>query len=145
MRITRRATHFIVSILACLALAVPAVAADHAVTVSGVAFAPVSVTIQVGDKVIWSVTGGGHTVTSGTGCVGDGLFDSGFVGPGGSFEYTFNTAGTYDYFCIPHCGCCVMVGVVVVEEAAECMLLCPLGDGGRSVASDRPKSPRLQR
>jgi plastocyanin len=29
-------------------------------------------------------------------------FDSGFMAPGGTFEYTFTVPGTYRYFCVPH-------------------------------------------
>ena len=29
-------------------------------------------------------------------------FDSGFMGPGAKFDYTFTTPGTYKYTCVPH-------------------------------------------
>lgn len=34
---------------------------------------------------------------------------------GKTFEYTFETAGTYDYFCIPHKGL-ETIGQIVVSE-----------------------------
>jgi plastocyanin len=42
-------------------------------------------------------------------------FDSGFVAPGGKYDYTFSVPGTYRYFCLPHeqAG---MVGTIVVKK-----------------------------
>lgn len=45
-----------------------------------------------------------HTVTSGNidkGNIGK-EFDSGFISAGRSFQHTFNSTGTYDYFCFIH-------------------------------------------
>jgi plastocyanin len=53
---------------------------------------------------------GRHTVTS----KDDGVFDSGMMGKGQSFSFTFDKAGEYPYFCSPHPG---MVGTVVVTES----------------------------
>ena len=41
-------------------------------------------------------------VTSGT--IGDvtGMFDSGLFMTGTTYEFTFDTEGTYDYFCMVH-------------------------------------------
>jgi plastocyanin len=52
---------------------------------------------------------GRHTVTS-----KDGAFDSGMMGKGQSFSYTFDKAGEYQYFCQPHPN---MAGTVVVTES----------------------------
>lgn len=47
-----------------------------------------------------------HTVTSGTtdGRSGnpDGDFDSGNMDTGDTFEFTFDTEGTFPYYCTPH-------------------------------------------
>jgi plastocyanin len=42
-------------------------------------------------------------------------FDSGFLPPGGKYDYTFKVPGTYRYFCLPHekSG---MVGTIVVKK-----------------------------
>jgi plastocyanin len=42
-------------------------------------------------------------------------FDSGFMKPGATFDYTFTVPGTYKYLCLPHekDG---MIGVVVVSK-----------------------------
>lgn len=50
-----------------------------------------------------------HTVTS-----SGGLFDSGHIAAGEIYEYTFDSAGTYDYVCTLHSG---MTGTVIVGES----------------------------
>ena len=44
---------------------------------------------------------------------GAGAFDSGDIGPGGSFTWTFRERGEYRYVCIPHEGA-AMVGTIMV-------------------------------
>ena len=91
----------------------------------GLSFSPSSLTIRVGDTVQWSWSSGGHTVTSGSQCSADGQFcspsDSNCASAlpsnqGATYSHTFSTAGTFPYFCIPHCGF-GMVGTIVVEAA----------------------------
>jgi nitrite reductase (NO-forming) len=82
------------------------------------AYDPLTLTIEAGTTVRWTNEDTvAHTVTSGTsdGSVGtaDGAFDSGFINPGETWEYTFDDPGEYDYFCAPHPW---MVGVVVVTD-----------------------------
>lgn len=85
-----------------------------------------SVTIQVGETVRWTHSGSvQHTVTSGEGAggnAGDGLpdgagqgLDSGTLSSGDTFEFTFNTAGTWTYYCEVHPGI-MFEATVVVEE-----------------------------
>lgn len=64
-------------------------------------FAPLNLTITHGTTVTW-MNGDGiiHTVTSATGS-GE-TFDSGNLGGGATFTHTFNTAGTYAYYCKIH-------------------------------------------
>ena len=73
-----------------------AVAANRSVAISGFAFAPASLTINVGDRVTWrnsdSVT---HTATAGA-------FDTGDIDPGTSASVRFTKPGTYRYVCTPH-------------------------------------------
>ena len=73
--------------------------------------------IQVGTTVRWEWDDDGfdHSTTSGPcpPCTGDGLWDSGVMSTG-QFEYTFHTAGSFPYFCIPHIDM-NMVGEVVVS------------------------------
>ncbi len=63
-------------------------------------FDPANITIEPGTTVTWVQSGDNpHTTTS-----YDGLWDSGMIegGSGGTFSFTFEEPGTYDYFCIPH-------------------------------------------
>jgi plastocyanin len=63
-------------------------------------FDPANITVEPGTTVTWVQSGNNpHTTTS-----YDGLWDSGMIegGSGGTFSFTFEEPGTYDYFCIPH-------------------------------------------
>jgi len=80
-------------------------------------FQPNTLTINVGTTVTWvNQDGFIHTVTSGTSpSETSGLFDSGNLSGGQTFSFTFDKAGTYDYFCIPHYSL-GMIGKVIVNE-----------------------------
>jgi plastocyanin len=84
--------------------------AASAVTIEGFAFNPQTIEIAVGDSVTWTNNDSApHTVTqnpSGSG------FQSGRIDQGMSFSFTFDTAGTYEYFCEFHSS---MSGTVVVN------------------------------
>lgn len=97
----------------------------------GLRFEPERVSVAVGGTVTWTnVSGFGHTVTAyedrlpaGAEFFASGGFDSeaaavadmagGLVGDGETYRHTFRTAGTFQYFCIPHEGS-GMTGVVRV-------------------------------
>ncbi|KKL76151.1 hypothetical protein LCGC14_2047770 [marine sediment metagenome] len=72
------------------------------------------VTVAIGNTVSWvNDDEQVHTVTSGTPTGGpDGLFDSGMISSGGSFHQTYDTVGTFDYYCIVHPW---MQGTVIAE------------------------------
>jgi len=89
-------------------------AATVDVQVADFQFTPSTVTVQTGDTVRWTWGNSGHSVTSGSGCASNGLFDSGVRNTGFVFTFTFNTPGTFPYFCIPHCSI-GMVGSVTVS------------------------------
>ena len=83
------------------------------VTVSDFKFTPACIKVTAGETVTWTNTGMPvHTVTSDSGAPV--TFDSGALGSGGTFHFTFLAAGTVDYHCIPHQSL-GMVGTVVVE------------------------------
>jgi hypothetical protein len=70
-------------------------------------FSPSTVNINPGDTVLWNWVGGNpHSTTSGTNCnyngPGPNTWDSG-IKSSGTFQFTFNTAGNFPYFCTPHC------------------------------------------
>jgi plastocyanin len=92
-------------------------------------FDPANLTIQVGDTVRWIWDSPSHTVTSGgSSCAADNIFCSpnntncasapssstGFI-----YTRTFNTAGTFNYFCKVHCFTQGMTGTITVQAAAS--------------------------
>lgn len=86
--------------------------AQGSVTIDVVDFAfnPGSVTVEVGTTVTWVNNGAApHTATSDSGA-----FDTGTLQPGQSGSVTFDTPGTYSYFCAIHPN---MVGTIVVVAA----------------------------
>ncbi len=67
-----------------------------------------SLTVQVGDTVVWrNDDSAPHTSTA-----GDGTWDSQNLGAGDTFEHTFTSAGTFEYFCAVHP---TMTGTVEVQ------------------------------
>ncbi len=77
-------------------------------------FEPEELTVEVGTTVRWVNEGMMmHTVTSGPDATEDGLFDSGDMRNGDTFEYTFDEAGEFPYFCRPHP--MTMRAMVIVE------------------------------
>jgi plastocyanin len=96
--------------------------ATHIVKMTGdYEFVPSSLTIKQGDSVEWVVTSKVHEVESGTVIEGpdgkegvpDGLWDSGKM-DSGSFTYTFNSTGTFPYYCEMHLDQ-GMIGSITVE------------------------------
>jgi plastocyanin len=81
-------------------------------------FSPSSVTIHPGDQVRWTFSSSGHSTTSGSPGLPNGIWDSGIRNQGASFTRTFNSAGTFPYYCTPHGGCCSMVGTVTVVNTS---------------------------
>jgi plastocyanin len=79
------------------------------VHLAGRAFAPADVSVPSGSTVRWlNDDGEVHTVST-----TDGAFDSGILSAGSEFEHTFDTPGTYAYFCAIHPE---MQGTVTVTE-----------------------------
>jgi len=67
-------------------------------------YIPETVSINAGDTVSWSNDDtAAHTVTSGSAADGpSGVFDSSLLIAGGTFEHTFDSSGTEDYYCMVH-------------------------------------------
>jgi plastocyanin len=75
----------------------------------GFSFNPSILTVKVGTTVTWTNKDPDtHDVTSDP----RGLFSQQLPGSGGTFSYTFTTAGTYNYVCTLHTG---MSGSIVVK------------------------------
>jgi plastocyanin/LysM repeat protein len=74
------------------------------VRMSGGLFRPASLAVRVGTTVTWvnneQAGGDAYSVTSGVGGTPNGLFDSGLIQPGGTFQFTFTTPGNYGYYSI---------------------------------------------
>jgi len=119
----------LMSVVSMIAIAPSAFAAHHEVTVTNApgsatpgceetdtCFIPSTATIEEGGTVTWENTdNAAHTASSGTPDGGpDGVFDSSLMMVNGSFSFTFDSAGTYPYFCMVHPW---MQGTVIVEAA----------------------------
>lgn len=116
-------------LFAALAIS-PVLAATINVSIADKAFDPPKIVVAQGDTVTWAVTkamGEPHTVTSGTPTGADkgAEFDSQkddadlakLKDVGGTFSFTFDKAGTYEYFCVVHP--VEMTGKVVVLAPGE--------------------------
>jgi plastocyanin len=117
---------------------------EYDVGMTAVAFDPPTLTVSVGEEVVWNNTSArGHTVTAADDGIPDeaeyfasGGFESeqaareafaayrrepdsagnnGLISSGETYRHTFEVAGEYRYICIPH-EQAGMVGAVVVEE-----------------------------
>ena len=86
------------------------VAATRSVAIAEFAFAPSSITINVGDRVRWTNSDAvGHTATA-----TNGSFDTGNIDQGQTASVTFTQPGTYQYICTPHP---TMTGTIRVRAA----------------------------
>lgn len=92
-------------------------AATHDVIVENFSFFPADLTVQAGDTVRWVWHSGNHTTTSGDvgSCTPDGLWNAPVNMSNPSYSRTFDDAGVFPYYCIPHCGG-GMSGTITVEE-----------------------------
>ncbi|AJA92984.1 hypothetical protein A7X95_00410 [Candidatus Nitrosopelagicus brevis] len=77
-------------------------------------YIPATLNIPAGTTVIWENNdAAAHLATSGTPDGGpDGVFDSGMIMGGATYEYEFSETGEFVYYCLVHPW---MVGTVVVE------------------------------
>src|SRR5205823_37245 len=98
----------LVAIIAPFLVFHPTIARAATVTVmvgpGGFFFKPSSVTIHTGESVLWMWSSGGHSSTSGSPGMPNGLWDSGILNQGATFMHTFSTVGSFSYYCTPHGG-----------------------------------------
>ncbi len=86
----------------------PIAATTHQVTIAHFAFDPESLTVAVGDSVVWTNRDDmPHTVTSNDGET----FASAGLDTDDQFSFRFTEAGSYPYFCTIHP---VMTGTIIV-------------------------------
>ena len=80
------------------ATVVHAAAASNSVTISDFKYEPKSITVSVGDTVVWTNDGpAAHTATA-----DDGTFDTGLLSKGVTGSFKFTKPGKYSYHCTPH-------------------------------------------
>ncbi|MBV8303350.1 MAG: cupredoxin family copper-binding protein, partial [Acidimicrobiia bacterium] len=83
-------------------------AANASISIVDYSFQPSSVTVSVGESVVWTNQGSAtHTVSA-----NDGSFDSGSRTPGQTFTHMFSQVGSYSYHCNIHP---YMTGTVTVQ------------------------------
>lgn len=93
-----------------VAVANPVRADTAHVTIVDYQFEPITITVSAGTTVVWTNQGPSeHTSTS-----DNGVWDSGFLQAGQSFQFTFTKPGTFPYHCAIHP---FMTGTVVVQPA----------------------------
>jgi plastocyanin len=77
---------------------VHAAAASSGVTIVDFSFKPKSITVNVGDTVVWTNKDSvPHSATA-----DDGTFDTGLLSKNVTGSYKFTTTGTFSYHCTPH-------------------------------------------
>jgi plastocyanin len=94
---------FIVAVFALLAMPRPNAAGGvtHTVTMDGTSFKPASITINLGDAVVWTNDDPfPHTATAAT--ANAPAFDSKPLAPGKSFTFKPTAKGDYPYKCTLH-------------------------------------------
>jgi len=113
----RAATAFAaVLLLAGIAIAGPALAAERSVTLTADnRFAPGTLSVTAGDTVTWVWEGGFHDVT-----FGDGTRSGDPVGDvGTTFSRTFSATGSFSYICTVHEALGMRGTVTVVAAGAQ--------------------------
>ncbi|USZ70094.1 plastocyanin/azurin family copper-binding protein (plasmid) [Halorussus salilacus] len=92
-------------------------------------FDPIGLHVEPGTTVRFELAAGAHSATAYENRIPSdaSAFDSGTISSG-SFEYTFEEPGTYDYYCIPHKSV-GMVGRIVVGSPGGPAESSPIPDG----------------
>jgi plastocyanin len=112
---------------AALLLSTHLAAATHQVQVISFRYEPSELTIQPGDTVVWTNTGGSHNVVA-----DDGSFRNAVSSAAWTFSRTFAAAGEFGYYCEPHgapqgIG---MAGKIIVAGSAPAAFAINYGTGG---------------
>ncbi|HYN70218.1 MAG TPA: plastocyanin/azurin family copper-binding protein [Candidatus Eisenbacteria bacterium] len=134
---------FCVVVLAVVEAAAVA-AASAPVAAVNYEFNPSSVEVSVGDSVVWTMSGDGHTVRSGTvradniGRPSDGPLDSGFKASGESYAFTFSEAAIYEYFCEVHPEQMMKGTITVVAAPASASAPAPIASAPSAAAVTPP-------
>ena len=96
------------SIVNTIAPETTTVPATHTIAIQNFAFDAQLVNINKGDSVVWTNNDSApHTVTG-----NNGGLDSPTINKNGIYRFTFNTSGTFSYYCAFHPS---MKGIIVVK------------------------------
>ena len=85
-------------VLALLAFAMPAYAANHAVQIKGMKFSPSKISAAVGDTITFTNADSVHHTATAL----DGSFDTGRLAKGKSAKVMIAAAGRHDFKCMFH-------------------------------------------
>src|SRR5438477_12138330 len=91
-----------VSFVLILFLLNSAIAATHTVVVSNFKFDPNSLTVNVGDTILWTWSNGTHNTVSTQVPAGANSWNSPINSSATSFSYVVTAEGTYNYECTIH-------------------------------------------
>jgi plastocyanin len=87
--------------------------AANEVFIENFSFNPAVDTVTAGTAVTWiNRDNVDHEIRNGTPAQPESLFHSSILAPNDSFSFTFDSAGTFPYYCVIHSG---MTGTVVVQ------------------------------
>ncbi|HZQ79089.1 MAG TPA: plastocyanin/azurin family copper-binding protein [Acidimicrobiia bacterium] len=104
-------------------------------------FDPAEITVPAGTTVTWQNSGQQpHTVAA-----DDGSFKSDYISPGGSFQHTFATAGTYAYHCEPHPWMKAVVHVTGGATPATAASATPTTQAGGAASAGTPTTATTAR
>ena len=114
-------------LLALTLFPAPTQAAVHPVTMIPFAFQPRNLPIEPGDIVVWTNRSGSHDIVGGTGGVPNGTFNSNsqfgrFMQSGDIYSVTFNSLGSFPYYCSHHWSLGMVGTVTVVPKVHEVTL-----------------------
>ena len=96
---------------------------QYVVNTAGNTFVPATLSINIGDTVIWNNTGGFHNINATLATYPNNPegFGNVVAAAGWSFQWIFTIPGTYDYQCDPHAGL-GMNGVITVNNTQPAAL-----------------------
>lgn len=115
----RHVRQLLVLLLLCVAGAAPAATVE--VVVSNFSFTPSTVTINTGDTVVFRNIAGFHNVVADNNSFTSGPADN----APWTYQRTFNTAGSFRYYCAPHGGPggVGMAGIINVVQAPAAFVI----------------------
>ena len=106
----------------------------HDVATSGSSFSPANITIDLGDTVRWTNTGGTHNVNGTTATFPSNPESFGnALGTGWVFSHKFTTVGSYSYRCDQHFGGGMVGTINVVDPSASVETIAAQSKGNMNI------------